>query len=72
MTSPPSKIKVQCPTCGRLFEDWYRASINLSLGEEWTKAEIEEATSVKCPRCGTRTPVGSLVVDQSGTFQIDQ
>jgi len=36
------------------FSDWIRDSINLSLGEEWTDEEIEEATSVKRPECGWR------------------
>ena len=54
MTSPPREVEVECPRCGMWFSDWIRDSINLSLGEEWTDEEIEEATSVKRPECGWR------------------
>lgn len=40
-----------------------RASINLSLGEEWTDEEIEQATTIGCPACGNRfSPFGTLLV----------
>ena len=51
MTSPPEVIKVHCPECATIFTDSIRGSINLSLGEEWTDEEIDEATSVTCPNC---------------------
>jgi phage FluMu protein Com len=51
MTSPSEEIEVQCPKCSTIYKDTIRASINLSLGEEWTDEEIDEATSVTCPNC---------------------
>ena len=51
MTSPIEEIEVHCPECSTIFTDTIRASINLSLGEEWTDEEIHEATSVTCPNC---------------------
>jgi hypothetical protein len=62
MTSPPQRITVQCPLCGERYTDYYRPSINLTLGEEWTAEELDEATSASCPGCGFRVPIASLVV----------
>lgn len=75
MTSPPKQITVRCPKCSETYTDWIRPSINLSLGEEWTEEEIEEATTVVCPKCSTRVDPGSLIVemdehgDETWTFQ---
>ena len=33
MTSPPEKIPIQCPRCGQVNEDWYRASVNRGLDD---------------------------------------
>ena len=33
MTSPVEKIVVQCPECGKCYEDWWRPSINLQLDD---------------------------------------
>ncbi|HQX48391.1 MAG TPA: hypothetical protein PLR25_00700 [Planctomycetaceae bacterium] len=71
MTSPPEQITVWCPKCERHFRDWYRPSINLSLGEEWTEEEIEQASSVECPECHLRQDVGNLIVDQDGFWRVD-
>ena len=62
MTSPPRAVECECRTCGERWTDYVRASINLSLGEEWTEEEIEEATSVRCPGCGATARTGALVV----------
>jgi hypothetical protein len=32
VTKPHENIVVECPKCGRVYDDTYRASINLSLG----------------------------------------
>lgn len=63
MTSPTRRIEVECPACGTRYEDDWRPSINLGLGEEWTPEEIEEATSATCPECGRRVALDALVVD---------
>ena len=51
MTSPIEEIEVRCPECSAIFKDSVRWSINLSLGEDWTDEEIDEATTVTCPNC---------------------
>lgn len=70
MTSPPEDITVRCPSCGRLFEDWYRPSVNLQLGD-FDENHIREATSATCPECRTQTPLAALVVDEEGVFHLD-
>jgi DNA-directed RNA polymerase subunit RPC12/RpoP len=66
MTSPPARVELDCPTCGTHFADYYRPSVNLSLGEEWTKEELEEAATVRCPSCGWRGEPGTLLVEWGG------
>ena len=51
MTSPIEEIEVRCPECSTIFKDSVRWSINLSLGEDWTDEEIDEATTATCPNC---------------------
>ena len=54
MTSPIVDIEVECPACGEQFGTWHRGSVNLSLGEKWTKKELDELKFAKCPRCNGR------------------
>ena len=54
MTTPPKEIEVECPACGHSFVTWHRPSVNLSLGEKWTKKELDEVEFVNCPRCSGR------------------
>ena len=51
MTSPIVDIEVECSACGERFVTWHRASVNLSLGEKWTKKELGEVKFAKCPSC---------------------
>ena len=62
MTSPAQPIEVECPRCGERYTDYYRPSINLSLGETWTDEELEEATSATCPACGCRVAIGDALI----------
>ena len=62
MTSPSEEIEVQCPKCSTIYKDWIRRSINLSLGEEWTDEEIDEATSVTCPNCKHKQYGDAIIV----------
>ena len=62
MTSPIEEIEVHCPQCSTIFTDRIRGSINLSLGEEWTDEEIDEATSVTCPTCKYKQYGDSIIV----------
>ena len=63
MTNPPEQITVRCPSCSREYRAWWRPSINLGLGEEWTEEEVREASTATCPTCGTKVELGTLVVD---------
>ena len=54
MTSPIVDIEAECPDCGEQFVTWYRSSMNLSLGEKWTKKELDEVKFANCPRCNGR------------------
>ena len=54
MTSPIRDIELQCPACGENFVTWHRDSVNMSLGEKWTKSQLEEATFAHCPACNQR------------------
>ncbi len=63
MTSPVEEIGVTCPRCGHRWETYWRASINLTLGEEWTEEEIKAATTATCPECGQRSALGVLIVE---------
>ena len=72
MTSPIEIITVLCPICKKEFLDWYRPSINLSLGVEWTEEALEMASSVDCPTCGLRQQVSNLVVKKDGVWDIPE
>lgn len=69
MTSPPTAIMIICPKCDRPFEGMYRPSINLGLGEKWTRKKITEANSLKCPHCEAVTEVSCLIVGSDGVFR---
>ena len=51
MTSPIVEIEVECLACGERFVTWQRGSVNLSLGEKWTKKELDEVKFANCPKC---------------------
>jgi hypothetical protein len=68
VTSPPERIQVECPRCGREYEDWYRGSVNLDL-EGWDANDPEvqeylrECSTATCPRCGHVVELDMLVVE---------
>jgi len=68
VTSPPEQIEVECPGCGRVYKDWYRASVNLTL-EGWdaddpeVKQYLRECSTATCPRCSNVVELDTLVVD---------
>ena len=68
VTSPPEKITVYCPSCGKDYEDWYRASINLEL-DDFDDEYLEEATSSKCKHCGHVVKHDSLIVGEDGIWR---
>ena len=62
MTSPIVDIEVECPACGEQFVTWHRGSVNLSLGEKWTKKELDEVKFANCPKCNGRFVKDVLIV----------
>ena len=62
MTSPIVDIEAECPDCGEQFVTWYRSSMNLSLGEKWTKKELDEVKFANCPKCNGRFVKDVLIV----------
>lgn len=62
MTSPIVDIEVECPACGDRFVTWQRSSVNVSLGEKWTKKELDEVKFADCPRCNGRFEKDLLLV----------
>jgi hypothetical protein len=69
VTSPPEQITVRCHGCNTVYKDWRRASINLSLGEDFPDEYIEECGTATCPACGLRVNLGGLIVrsEEPGT-----
>lgn len=70
MTSPPQRVRVTCPECGREYEDWWRPSINLALGEHFDEEYLEAARSATCPGCGHRVYFDQLVVTEDWEFRL--
>jgi predicted RNA-binding Zn-ribbon protein involved in translation (DUF1610 family) len=71
MTSPPEPITVKCPQCGKVYEDWYRPSVNLML-DDFDEEYLEQCSSATCPACGHKIKISMLVVDKEGTFVLHE
>ncbi len=67
MTMPPENITVVCPKCGKTYEDWYRASMNLQI-DDFDEDYIEEASTATCPHCGYKVHLDVLVVADDGSW----
>ena len=67
MTSPIENITVRCPGCGREYQDWYRASVNLTL-DDFDDEYLDECSSAVCPFCRFKVYFDTLVVDEQGVF----
>ena len=59
LSSPCEQITVWCP-CGSIYNDWYRASINLSL-DHFDDEYVERISSTTCPKCGLKTRLSMLL-----------
>ena len=68
MTSPPEDITVECPKCGRSYEDWYRASVNLDL-DPFDDEYLESCSTATCPHCQHKVDLSLLVVE-GGVFTL--
>jgi hypothetical protein len=69
MTSPPEKITIQCPRCGEVYEDWYRATVNLGL-DDFDEEYLRQCSTAACPKCGHEVKFDLLVVERDGKFSI--
>ena len=67
MTSPPEKIKIKCPKCGTIYDDWYRPSINLTL-DNFDEDYIEDASTSVCPNCKYVVLHNVLTVREDGKW----
>ena len=67
MTSPPQQITIDCPSCRKSFETWWRPSINLTLGD-MDEDYVKEATIKTCPQCGEKIRLDTLIVGKDGTW----
>jgi hypothetical protein len=68
MTSPAETITVTCPGCRKSYEDWWRPSINLSLGEKFDDEYLDRASSATCKYCGLKVYLKNLIVQEDGTW----
>ena len=69
MTSPPQDIIIRCPSCGEMFKDWWRPSINLQL-DHFDDDYMKRATVKTCPHCQTEIRLDTLIVDEDGVWHI--
>ena len=70
MTSPPEQITVECPGCGKSYQDWWRPSINLAL-EDFDEEYLDRASSAVCDHCDLKIYLNTLVVREDGTWVLD-
>ena len=67
MTSPIENITVLCPKCWHLYEDWFRASVNLDL-DPFDSEYVEQCSTATCPECQHKVNLDVLVVED-GVFK---
>lgn len=70
MSSPPENIRIKCPQCGCIYDDWWRPSINLGL-DSFDEDYVKEASESKCPDCGFVVKHDVLVVDKNRIFHVE-
>ena len=69
MTSPPQAIEVKCPRCGKVYQDWWRPSVNLGL-DSFDDDYLENASTATCPRCGEKVSLDVLIVREDGVWEL--
>ncbi len=67
MTMPPQRVRVKCPRCKTVYEDWFNPTINLTL-EPLTREQVEEMATVCCPNCGRKIWLASIIVEAPGQW----
>lgn len=66
MTSPIETVEIECPRCGTIYRDWYRASINLRLSPDLGDPEyLRQASTATCPDCGFEVAFETLLADRT-------
>jgi ribosomal protein S27AE len=55
------EIRVECPRCATVFDDWTRGSINLDL-DDFDDDYLRRASTATCPSCGHVVKRATLVV----------
>lgn len=71
MTSPPQEITIECPSCGKEFQTWWRPSINLQL-VDFDEDYLREATVKTCPNCKAEVRLDALIVDEEGNWHVGE
>jgi len=61
MTTPPEEVIIRCTTCGHRSSKFIRRSINISLGDKFTRDEIDDATIFECPMCQSKMPTDTII-----------
>jgi uncharacterized protein with PIN domain len=62
VTSPCEEVTIRCPQCGNEYRDWFRASVNLSLGEDFDEDYLRSCETATCPACHTTVEIGPTLV----------
>ena len=68
MTSPVEQVTVCCPECHAEYQTYYRASMNLSM-DPFSAKYVRRMSTGKCPVCYSVVQLGTLMVDEDGTFR---
>ncbi len=69
MSSPIEDITVVCPTCGKAFETWYRASLNLQI-DDFSEEYVRSVSVKTCPHCNAEVTLSMLIVREDGVWQV--
>ena len=67
MTSPIDDILILAPAAATSIKDWYRASMNLGM-DDFDDEYLDDASSAKCPDCGHKVVIDTLIVDHEGIY----
>ena len=68
MSSPITDITVDCPSCGKSFETWHLASLNMQL-DHFDEEYIRSVTVKTCPHCKAEVHLDTLIVDEEGIWR---
>jgi hypothetical protein len=61
MASPIEKVTVHCPECDCVYEDWYRASLDLNR-DNFDNEYLDQCSSAVCPACKHKVYFDNLIV----------